>query len=64
MRLAVDTVLDNEELVIAVSPAVMSTGLYAGQDAAGFGLLMLLLDCAGMAKAASLDFSRDAQQIF
>ncbi|NWM55120.1 chemotaxis protein CheA, partial [Escherichia coli] len=25
---------------------------------------MLLLDCAGMAKAASLDFSRDAQQIF
>ena len=59
--LAVDTVLDNEELVIKpASPAVMSTGLYAGQTLPDSGLPMLLLDCAGMAKAAGLDFSRDA----
>ncbi|MBB4839420.1 two-component system chemotaxis sensor kinase CheA [Sphingomonas kyeonggiensis] len=63
--LAVDTVLDNEELVIKpASPAVMSTGLYAGQTLPDSGLPMLLLDCAGMAKAASLDFSRDSQQLF
>ena len=62
--LAVDTVLDNEELVIKpASPAVMSTGLYAGQTLPDSGLPMLLLDCAGMAKAASLDFSR-SEQIF
>lgn len=63
--LAVDTVLDNEELVIKpASPAVMSTGVYAGQTLPDSGLPMLLLDCAGMAKAAGLDFSRDGQQIF
>ncbi len=63
--LAVDTVIDNEELVIKpASPAVMSTGLYAGQTLPDSGLPMLLLDCAGMAHVAGLDFSRDAQQGF
>jgi two-component system chemotaxis sensor kinase CheA len=58
--LRVDTVLDNEELVIKpASPAVMATGLYAGQTLPDSGLPMLLLDCAGMATAARLDFSRD-----
>ena len=47
----------------SASPAVMSTGLYAGQTLPDSGLPMLLLDCAGMAKAASLDFSR-SEQIF
>jgi two-component system chemotaxis sensor kinase CheA len=62
--LAVDTVLDNEELVIKpASPAVMSTGLYAGQTLPDSGLPMLLLDCAGMAKVAGLDFNR-GEQIF
>ncbi len=57
--LSVDTVLDNEELVIKpASPAVMSTGLYAGQTLPDSGLPMLLLDCAGMASAARLDFHR------
>ena len=58
--LSVDTVLDNEELVIKpASPAVMSTGLYAGQTLPDSGLPMLLLDCAGMAQAAHLDFTRN-----
>jgi two-component system chemotaxis sensor kinase CheA len=58
--LAVDTVLDNEELVIKpASPAVMSTGLYAGQTLPDSGLPMLMLDCAGMASAAGIDFNRD-----
>ncbi|MCW3835595.1 chemotaxis protein CheA [Sphingomonas canadensis] len=57
--LAVDTVLDNEELVIKpASPAVMSTGLYAGQTLPDSGLPMLMLDVAGMAAVAGLDFSR------
>lgn len=61
--LAVDTVLDNEELVIKpASPAVMSTGLYAGQTLPDSGLPMLMLDCAGMARIAGLDFSRDAER--
>lgn len=63
--LAVDTVLDNEELVIKpASPAVMSTGLYAGQTLPDSGLPMLLLDCAGIATAAGLDFSRDVNQAY
>lgn len=58
--LAVDTVLDNEELVIKpASPAVMCTGLYAGQTLPDSGLPMLMLDCAGLASEAGLDFSRD-----
>lgn len=60
--LAVDTVLDNEELVIKPgAPAVMSTGLYAGQTLPDSGTPMLLLDCAGIAAAARLDFSRAAR---
>jgi two-component system chemotaxis sensor kinase CheA len=61
--LAVDTVLDNEELVIKpASPAVMTTGVYAGQTLPDSGLPMLMLDCAGMANVAGLDFSRNAQR--
>ena len=61
--LAVDTVLDNEELVIKpASPAVMTTGVYAGQTLPDSGLPMLMLDCAGMANVAGLDFSRTAQR--
>jgi two-component system, chemotaxis family, sensor kinase CheA len=63
--LCVDTVLDNEELVIKpASPAVMSTGLYAGQTLPDSGLPMLMLDCAGMAKIAGLDFTRETAQAF
>ena len=63
--LSVDTVLDNEELVIKpASPAVMSTGLYAGQTLPDSGLPMLLLDCAGMASVSGLNFNRDANQGF
>lgn len=63
--LAVDTVLDNEELVIKpASPAVMATGIYAGQTLPDSGLPMLLLDCAGLARAAGLDFSRDLNEAF
>lgn len=58
--LAADMVLDNEELVIKpASPAVMSTGVYAGQTLPDSGLPMLLLDCAGIANVAGLDFHRD-----
>lgn len=61
--LAVDTVLDNEELVIKpASPAVMTTGVYAGQTLPDSGLPMLMLDCAGMAHVAGLDFSRTTQR--
>lgn len=61
--LAADMVLDNEELVIKpASPAVMSTGVYAGQTLPDSGLPMLLLDCAGIAQLAGLDFSRDDEQ--
>jgi len=63
--LAVDTVLDNEELVVKpASPAVMAAGLYAGQTLPDSGLPMLMLDCAGMAQVAGLDFSRDANEAF
>ena len=63
--LAVDTVLDNEELVIKpASPAVMATGIYAGQTLPDSGLPMLLLDCAGLARVAGLDFSRDLRDGF
>ncbi|WP_010546134.1 chemotaxis protein CheA, partial [Sphingomonas elodea] len=63
--LAVDTVLDNEELVIKpASPAVMATGIYAGQTLPDSGLPMLLLDCAGMARIGGLDFSRDLDDAF
>ncbi|MGY4396082.1 two-component system chemotaxis sensor kinase CheA [Sphingomonas sp. UYAg733] len=58
--LAVDTVLDHEELVIKpAAPAVMSTGLYAGQTLPDSGLPMLLLDCTGIAAVAGLAFHRE-----
>lgn len=56
--LAVDSVLDNEELVIKpASPAVMATGVYAGQTLPDSGLPMLMLDCAGMATVAGVRFA-------
>jgi two-component system chemotaxis sensor kinase CheA len=58
---AVDSVLDHEELVIKpASPAVMATGIYAGQTLPDSGSPMLLLDCAGIAAAAGISFARDA----
>ena len=57
--LAVEEVHDTEELVIKPAPpAVMSTGVYAGQTLPDNGRPMLLLDCAGLAVAAGLDFGR------
>ncbi|MEG3124670.1 chemotaxis protein CheA [Sphingomonas sp. GB1N7] len=58
--LAVDSVLDHEELVIKpATPAVMATGIYAGQTLPDSGLPMLLLDCAGIAAVSGLEFKRD-----
>ncbi len=58
---AVDDVLDTEELVIKpAAPAVMAAGVYAGQTLPDSGLPMLLLDCAGIASAAGLQFTREA----
>lgn len=57
--LGIDTVLDTEELVIKpAAPAIMATGLYAGQTLPDSGLPMLLLDGAGIAAAAGLRFDR------
>lgn len=57
--LAVDEVLDTEELVIKPAPpAIMATGLYAGQTLPDTGRPMLLLDCAGLAAAVGLNFDR------
>ncbi|ODP36855.1 chemotaxis protein CheA [Sphingomonas turrisvirgatae] len=59
--LRVEDVLDNEELVIKpAAPAVMATGLYAGQTLPDSGSPMLLLDCAGIARDAGLNFVREA----
>lgn len=61
--LGADTVFDTEELVIKpASPAVMSRGVYAGQTLPDSGLPMLLLDCAGLASVAGLEFNRDAHK--
>lgn len=58
--LRVEDVLDNEELVIKpAAPAVMATGLYAGQTLPDSGSPMLLLDCAGIARDAGLQFVRE-----
>lgn len=58
--LAVDTVLDHEELVIKpAAPAVMATNIYAGQTLPDSGLPMLMLDCAGIAQLAGLVFTRE-----
>jgi len=58
--LAVDSVLDTEELVIKpAAPAVMAPGFYAGQTLPDSGRPMLLLDSAGIAAAAGLHFTRE-----
>jgi two-component system chemotaxis sensor kinase CheA len=58
--LAVDAVLDHEELVIKpAAPAIMATGVYAGQTLPDSGLPMLMLDCAGVAHVAGLGFGRE-----
>jgi two-component system chemotaxis sensor kinase CheA len=57
--LAVDSVLDTEELVVKpAAPAVMATGFYAGQTLPDSGRPMLLLDGAGLALAAGVRFGR------
>ena len=57
--LSVEAVLDTEELVVKPAvPAVMATGLYAGQTLPDSGSPMLLLDGAGIAAAAGLEFGR------
>lgn len=57
--LAVEEVLDTEELVIKPAPpAIMATGLYAGQTLPDSGRPMLLLDCAGIAERVGLQFDR------
>ena len=57
--LAVDAVLDTEELVVKpAAPAVMATGFYAGQTLPDSGRPMLLLDGAGLAAAAGLRFEK------
>ena len=58
--LGVDAVLDHEELVIKpAAPAIMATGVYAGQTLPDSGLPMLMLDCAGIAGVAGLQFTRE-----
>ncbi|WP_033921211.1 chemotaxis protein CheA [Sphingomonas sp. 37zxx] len=58
--LAVDHVIDAEELVIKpAAPAVMAAGVYAGQTMPDSGQPMLLLDCAGIADVAGLRFQRE-----
>ncbi|MES2337566.1 MAG: chemotaxis protein CheW [Pseudomonadota bacterium] len=57
--LAVDSVLDTEELVIKpAAPAIMACGLFAGQTLPDNGRPMLMLDCAGIATDAGLTFVR------
>ncbi len=60
--IAVDEVLDTEELVVRpAAPPVMAAGLYAGQTLPDTGQPMLLLDCSGVAQLAGLQFT-DALQ--
>jgi len=55
--LGVDEVIDSEELVIKpAAPAVMASGLFAGQTLPDSGSPMLLLDGAGIAASAALRF--------
>jgi len=55
--LAVDHVLDAEELVVKpAAPAVMAAGIYGGQTLPDTGEPMLLLDASGIAAAAGLKF--------
>ena len=59
--MGIDGVLDAEELVVKpAAPAVMASGLYAGQTLPDSGLPMLLLDGAGIAAAAGLSFAEPA----
>lgn len=56
--LAIDMVIDTEELVVKpAAPAVMAAGVYAGQTLPDSGLPMLLLDMAGIASVAGLVFT-------
>ncbi|KQU62300.1 chemotaxis protein CheA [Sphingomonas sp. Leaf339] len=56
--LGIDAVLDTEELVVKpVPPAIMATGVYAGQTLPDSGLPLLLLDGTGLAAAAGLRFA-------
>jgi two-component system chemotaxis sensor kinase CheA len=58
--IAVESVLDTEELVIKpAAPAVMASGVYAGQTLPDSGRPMLLIDCAGIAADAGLRFDRE-----
>jgi two-component system chemotaxis sensor kinase CheA len=53
--LAVDTVLDHEELVVKpAAPIVMAAGLYAGTTLADDGSPILLIDPSGVAAAAGV----------
>jgi len=59
--LGLDAVLDTEELVVKpAAPAVMATGVYAGQTLPDSGLPMLLLDGSGIASVAGLRFATPA----
>jgi two-component system chemotaxis sensor kinase CheA len=59
--LAIDQVVDTEELVVKpASPVIMATGVYAGQTLPDSGLPMLLLDGSGIAAIAGLRFQRAA----
>jgi two-component system chemotaxis sensor kinase CheA len=61
--LAVDEVVDTEELVVRpAAPAVMAAGIYAGQTLPDTGQPMLLLDCAGLARLAGLNFAEAMYQ--
>ena len=58
--LAVDSVLDHEELVVKpAAPAIMAARVYAGHTLPDSGLPMLLLDCAGVAAVAGVEFARE-----
>ena len=59
--LTIDAVVDTEELVAKpAAPAVMATGLYAGQSLPDSGLPLLLLDATGIAAAAGVRFGAHA----
>ena len=56
--LGIDAVIDAEELVVKPAvPAVMATGLFAGQTLPDSGLPMLLLDAIGIAEREQLRFA-------
>lgn len=61
--LAVDSVLDSEELVVKpASPAVMGSGLFAGQTLPDTGIPMLVLDAAGIASHRGIVFARERNE--